>query len=53
MDLVVIPGKRVLDVNPDNPNVSCSIAKRSTRMSGLCSPRPRAMRVRWPQARGT
>ena len=27
MDLVVIPGKRVLDVNPDNPNVACSIAK--------------------------
>ena len=27
MDLVVILGKRVLDVNPDNPNVACSIAK--------------------------
>ena len=27
MDLVVIPSKLVLDVNPDNPNVSCSIAK--------------------------
>lgn len=28
MDLVVIPSKRVLDVNPDNPNISCSIAKK-------------------------
>ena len=28
MDLVVIPSKRVLDVNPDSPNVSSSIAKR-------------------------
>jgi len=27
MDLVVIPGKRVLDVNPESPNVSSSIAK--------------------------
>ena len=27
MDLVVIPSKRVLDVNPDCPNVSSSIAK--------------------------
>ncbi len=27
MDLVVIPSKRVLDVNPDSPNVSSSIAK--------------------------
>ena len=27
MDLVVIPSKRVLDVNPESPNVSCSIAK--------------------------
>ena len=27
MDLVVIPSRRVLDVNPGSPNVSCSIAK--------------------------
>ena len=27
MDLVVIPSKRVFDVNPDSPNVSSSIAK--------------------------
>ena len=27
MDLVVIPSKRALDVNPDNPNISCSTAK--------------------------
>ncbi|MBI2093694.1 MAG: clan AA aspartic protease [Candidatus Omnitrophica bacterium] len=27
MDLVVIPSKRVMDVNPDSPNVSSSIAK--------------------------
>ena len=27
MDLVLIPGKRVLDVNPDSPNISFSIAK--------------------------
>jgi len=27
MDLVVIPGKRVVDVNPESPNVPCSIAK--------------------------
>ncbi|MBI2093519.1 MAG: clan AA aspartic protease [Candidatus Omnitrophica bacterium] len=27
MDLVVIPSKRVLDVNPESPNVSSSIAK--------------------------
>jgi clan AA aspartic protease len=27
MDLVVIPSKRVLDVNPDSPNISSSIAK--------------------------
>ena len=27
MDLVVIPSKRVLDVNPDSPNVPSSIAK--------------------------
>jgi len=27
MDLIVIPGKRVLDVNPDSPNVATSIAK--------------------------
>lgn len=27
MDLIVIPGKRVLDVNPDSPNVPCTIAK--------------------------
>ena len=27
MDLVVIPSKRVLDVNPESPNVPCSIAK--------------------------
>ncbi len=27
MDLVVIPSKRVLDVNPESPNVPCTIAK--------------------------
>ena len=27
MDLVLIPGKRVLDVNPGSPNISFSIAK--------------------------
>ena len=27
MDLVVIPSKRVMDVNPDSPNVASSIAK--------------------------
>lgn len=27
MDLIVIPGKRILDVNPDSPNVPFSIAK--------------------------
>ena len=27
MDLVLIPSKRVLDVNPDSPNISSSIAK--------------------------
>ncbi|MFP4486738.1 MAG: clan AA aspartic protease [Campylobacterales bacterium] len=27
MDLVVIPSKRVLDVNPLNPNISASLAK--------------------------
>ena len=28
MDLIVIPGKRVLEVNPESPNVPSSIAKR-------------------------
>ena len=27
MDLVVIPGKRVLEINPESPNVPSSIAK--------------------------
>lgn len=27
MDLVIIPSKRVLDVNPQNPNISASMAK--------------------------
>ena len=27
MDLVIIPSKRVLDVNPDSPNIASSIAK--------------------------
>jgi clan AA aspartic protease len=27
MDLVIIPKKRILDVNPDSPNISTSIAK--------------------------
>ena len=27
MDLVVVPGRRVLDVNPESPNIPCSIAK--------------------------
>lgn len=30
MDLVVIPSKRALDVNPESPNVSSSVAKRSS-----------------------
>ena len=28
MDLVIIPRKRILDVNPDSPNIASSIAKR-------------------------
>jgi len=28
MDLVIIPSKRVLDVNPDSPNISCTTAKK-------------------------
>ena len=28
MDLVVIPGKRVLEINPESPNIPLSIAKR-------------------------
>lgn len=28
MDLVIIPKKRTLDVNPDSPNIATSIAKR-------------------------
>ena len=27
MDLVIIPSKRILDVNPDSPNISSSIVK--------------------------
>ena len=27
MDLVIIPNKRILDVNPDSPNIATSIAK--------------------------
>jgi clan AA aspartic protease len=27
MDLVIIPKKRILDINPDSPNVATSIAK--------------------------
>lgn len=27
MDLVIIPGKKILDVNLDNPNIATSIAK--------------------------
>lgn len=27
MDLVIIPSKRILDVNPDSPNVATSVAK--------------------------
>ena len=30
MDLVVIPAKRILDVNPESPNVSSSVAKQIT-----------------------
>ena len=30
MDLVIIPSKRVLDVNPESPNVACTIAKKQT-----------------------
>ena len=28
MDLVIIPSKRALDINPDSPNVPCTIAKK-------------------------
>ena len=31
MDLVVIPSKRILDVNPDSPNIPTSIAKFNAR----------------------
>jgi len=27
MDLVIIPDKKILDVNPDSPNIASSIAK--------------------------
>ncbi len=27
MDLVIVPGKRILDVNPESPNIASSIAK--------------------------
>ena len=27
MDLIIIPKKRIIDVNPDSPNISTSIAK--------------------------
>ncbi len=27
MDLVIIPGKRILDVNPESPNIASSIVK--------------------------
>ncbi len=27
MDFMIIPGKRVLDVNPESPNIATSIAK--------------------------
>ncbi len=27
IDLVIIPKKRILDINPDSPNVATSIAK--------------------------
>ena len=27
MDLVILPNKRILDVNPDSPNIASSIAK--------------------------
>ena len=33
MDLVVIPGKRVLDVNPESPNIPFTIAKGSKKSS--------------------
>ena len=29
MDLVVIPGTRTVDVNPNSPNIATSIAKRA------------------------
>lgn len=29
MDLVVIPSKRIVDVNPDSPNIASTIVKRS------------------------
>ena len=35
MDLVVIPSKRVLDVNPDSPNIPSSIAKRLGKVVGV------------------
>jgi clan AA aspartic protease len=29
MDLIVHPHTRIVDVNPDSPNIACSIAKRT------------------------
>ena len=33
MDLVIIPSKRILDVNPDSPDIAQSIAKQSSSIS--------------------
>ena len=27
MDLVIVPGKRILDINPDSPNIASSVVK--------------------------
>ncbi len=32
MDLVVVPGTRTIDVNPNSPNIATSIAKRETEL---------------------
>src|SRR5260370_8876927 len=39
MDLVIIPKTRTLDVNPDSPNISTSMAKRSSPASRSPSPK--------------
>ncbi|MFH1435572.1 MAG: clan AA aspartic protease [Pseudomonadota bacterium] len=35
MDLVIIPGKRTLDVNPDSPDIAQSIAKHQASLQSI------------------